>query len=230
MPETIPLFPLGATVLFPGVVLPLHIFEERYRALVRDLMGLPEGEPPRIGVVAIRQGWEVGADAVAALHDVGCTAAIRRINPHSDGRFDVVGVGQDRFRLLDIDDTSKPYLTGSVEWLPADPDGVTDEAETSVLARAVAGLFRGYVSDVTGLQGEGREVGDLPDDPTTLSYLVASAALLGLEDRQRLLTESDTLERLRAESRLLRRESTIVRSLRAVPVPLTELAIARSVN
>ena len=79
--EVIPLFPLE-TPLFPGVVLPLQIFEPRYRRLVADLTALPEGAPRRFGVVAIRQGWEVEQVAPAeALYDVGCTAAVRVVAP-----------------------------------------------------------------------------------------------------------------------------------------------------
>src|SRR2546423_12156315 len=85
----LPLFPLG-TVLFPGVPLPLHIFEERYRLLVRDLMALPEGASRRFGVVAIREGREVGADGVRALYPVGCTAELRDVEEDDDGRFDLL--------------------------------------------------------------------------------------------------------------------------------------------
>ena len=89
MTERLPLFPLG-TVLFPGLVLPLHIFEPRYRTLVADLVALPESEPRRFGVVAIRAGREVGADGVRALHAVGCTAELRQVQRHEDGRYDIV--------------------------------------------------------------------------------------------------------------------------------------------
>lgn len=227
MPDTIPLFPLGSTVLFPGVLLPLHIFEPRYRRLVRDLLELPEGVPRRFGVVAIRQGWEIGEGKVAALHTVGCTALVRRINPHADGRYDVIGVGAQRFELLEVDDSTQPYLTGSVRWLEA-PDEPPGEA--ALLAARVGKLFVGYAADVTGLQGGEPDGLDLPDDPTVLSYLVASAALLSLEDRQDLLAESSTVRRLQLQARLLRRESTIVRRLHAVPVPLIELSVPRSAN
>lgn len=227
MPDTIPLFPLGS-VLFPGVLLPLHIFEPRYRRLVQDLIAVPEGEPRRFGVIAIRQGWEVGADRVDALHPVGCTAEVRRIHPHPDGRYDVVGVGAQRFRLLSVDDSTQPYLTGSVQWLPA---GNEDQSELALLARMVAERFRGYAADVAALQRRGgARFGELPDDPQALSYLIASAALLTLEDRQELLEECSVGRRLRREARLLRRESTIVRMLRAVPVPLIELNVPRSGN
>lgn len=228
MPDTIPLFPLGSTVLFPGVLLPLHIFEPRYRSLVRDLLDLPEGEPRRFGVVAIRQGWEVGEGKAEALHTVGCTALVRRINPHPDGRYDVIGVGAERFEILHVDDSTQPYLTGSVRWLDGDDEESPEEAE--LLAARVGKLFTGYAGDVCGLQGGETEALDLPDDPTVLSYLVASAALLSLEDRQELLTESSTVRRLQLQARLLRRESTIVRRLHAVPVPLIELSVPRSAN
>src|SRR3954463_10698982 len=91
MGELIPLFPLG-TPLFPGVVLPLQIFEPRYRRLMRDLMALPEADERRFfGVVAIRQGWEVEQVApAAALYDIGCTAPQQRVVPPADGGLRVV--------------------------------------------------------------------------------------------------------------------------------------------
>ena len=110
------MFPLG-TVLFPGLLLPLHIFEDRYRQLVRDLVRQPE--PQRFGVIAIREGRETGIDGVSALYEIGCTATLRRVSERDDGRFDLVTVGADRFRLTALDD-SEPYLQGDVEFLPED--------------------------------------------------------------------------------------------------------------
>ena len=78
MSETLPLFPLG-TVLFPGLLLPLHIFEDRYRQLVRDLADGPE--PRRFGVIAIRHGRETGVDGIQALYEIGCTAILRQVKP-----------------------------------------------------------------------------------------------------------------------------------------------------
>src|SRR6266851_7483112 len=113
MSETLPLFPLG-TVLFPGLLLPLHIFEDRYRQLVRDLLDGPK--PAQFGVIAIRKGRETGIDGVSALHDIGCTATLREVTAHDDGRFELVTVGTRRFRLLALDD-SGPYLRGRIELL-----------------------------------------------------------------------------------------------------------------
>src|SRR5215470_18002125 len=97
MSELLPLFPLS-TVLFPGMRLPLHIFEERYRLLVTDLQALPE--PRRFGVIAIRK--------------------VREVTSRAGGRFDLAAVGSERFRLLRVDD-SLPYFRGEVELLGDEP-------------------------------------------------------------------------------------------------------------
>ena len=208
----LPLFPLG-TVLFPGLVLPLHVFEERYRVLVRELLELPEDER-RFGVVAIRTGREVGADGVAALHDVGCVAHLRSVEAHEDGRFDLVTTGTARFRLTSVEPSPDPYLVGDVQVL-ADQAG----AEAPLLDRAVRAAFRDYLDALAGATGEPIEVPELPDDPLVLGYLVAATTALDLVERQRLLAEGDGSSRLRAELWLLRREATLLRHLSAVPAP-----------
>ena len=286
MGELIPLFPLG-TPLFPGVVLPLQIFEPRYRRLMQDLEAHPEdGDRRFFGVVAIRQGWEVEKVAPAeALYDIGCTARLQRVVPQSDGGFRIVTVGGDRFRILDvIVGEDPPYLQAEVEWLAEEEaaeeaagnsEGIVapgedrpDEAEVlddivasvargsmDVLVRGVRSLFTGYVAEVAALgagRGRGRGLPEEPelsevlgngqsaeaavllravaDDPEALSWLVASVSLLTTEDRQALLAESATRRRLVAESRLLRRELTLLRELGAVPVPLQEFATPMTVN
>ena len=254
MGDLIPLFPLG-TPLFPGVVLPLHIFEPRYRRLMQDLLSLPESSERRFfGVVAIRQGWEVEQIAPAeALYDIGCTAHLRRVGAQSDGGFAIVTVGADRFRLLDVvvgDDP--PYLQAEVDWLAdeeAAEEAAGDGAEVAtddvvaavargsleVLTHGVSGLLARYVAELSalGAVGDEAEVAELLQearDPTALSWLVAAAAQLTTEDRQALLAESATRRRLAMESRLLRRELTLLRTLGAVPVPLRQFATPMSSN
>ncbi|GIJ31802.1 LON peptidase substrate-binding domain-containing protein [Micromonospora sediminimaris] len=226
MTARLPVFPL-ATVLFPGLVLPLHIFEERYRALVRHLVALPEGAPREFGVVAIRRGWEVASGAgqdmsgsgEVTLHEVGCTAELRQVTELDDGGFDIVTVGRRRFRMGDVDRTSAPYLTAEVQWLP-EPDGPDETAD--LLAARVIAVFRQYLGLIRAEAGQLTE--QLPEDATVLSHLVAATAALTLTDRQRLLAIDGTAARLRAELHLLNREAALLRQVRAVPVPLAELA------
>jgi Lon protease-like protein len=212
MSETLPLFPLG-TVLFPGLLLPLHIFEERYRQLVRDLQAGPE--PRRFGVIAIRQGRETGVDGIQALHEVGCTATLRQVKELEDGRYDIVTVGTHRFRLAGLDDT-KPYLRGQVDVL-TEVAGAADAAAQA--ARVVRDLFRTYLSALAERGVTQISAPELPDDPVTLSYLVAASMITDLSDRQALLAEPDALHRLAAERALLSRELTMLRTLTATPAP-----------
>lgn len=210
--ERIPLFPLG-TVLFPGLVLPLHIFEDRYRQLVQQLLDIPDGEPKRFGVVAIREGREVGPDGITALHEVGCAADLRAVEPYDDGRFDIVTTGSHRFRLVTVDD-SEAYLQAEVQWLP-EPEG---EAP-SVLAPSVAQRFKAYRVALAAMQGasEPEDPTPLPDDPNVLSYLVSAAMVLDLADRQALLEAEDTTRRLRMALNLLRREESLLREVPSLP-------------
>lgn len=264
MDARLPVFPLG-TVLFPGLVLPLHIFEARYLELMRHLIDLPDGAPREFGVVAIRSGgaapiatapesataphgatsWdqersgpeepagERGAEpadrrpdtAPVTLHEIGCTAELRQVTELPDGRLDIVTVGRRRFRIGEVDEESTPYLTAEVEWLPEPPG---QEQLADLLAPRVLAVFRRYL---TLVRDDPEEVSEqLPDDPTVLSHLVAATAALTLTDRQRLLATPDTAGRLGAELRLLNREAALLRQVRAVPVPLTELAVPASPN
>ena len=196
MSETIPLFPLG-TVLYPGLLLPLHIFEDRYRQLVGDLLEGPE--PRRFGVIAIRKGRETGIDGVSALYEVGCAAVLRRVERYEDGRYDIITAGAERFRLLALDE-SRPYLQAEVEWLPEETG---DEAAAGLAARATAAAFRGYLEALTRRGLAEISVPDLPSDPAPLSYLVAAVVVADLPDRQALLA----------------RETAMIGSLTARPAP-----------
>jgi hypothetical protein len=213
----LPLFPLSS-VLVPGLVLPLHVFEPRYRVLVQALLELPEGAERQFGVVAIRAGREVGADGVRALHGVGCTAELREVTPYEDGRYDIVTVGETRFRLEGIDEAAgTPYLTGLVDLLP-ERDG---EGDVEVLARQVTRRFAEYRERL------GVEITELPEQPSVVSYLVAAAVVLDLPDRQALLEQATTAGRLRAELDLLRRESALIQAFRSLPaVELTREAVS----
>ena len=210
MTETMPLFPLG-TVLYPGLVLPLHIFEERYRQLVRDLLAGPE--PRCFGVVAIRKGRETGIDGVDALHEIGCTATLRQVTPFDDGRFELVTVGTQRFRLLGLDQ-SQPYLQGQIDLL-AEEAG--DEAAAALAVRAVQRAYGGYLAALATQRAARITLPELPDDPVLLSYLVAATMIVDLADRQVLLAEPDAAARLAAERAMLARETAMLRTLPSTP-------------
>jgi uncharacterized protein len=212
MSETLPLFPLG-TVLYPGLLLPLNIFEERYRELVRDLLDGPE--PRRFGVIAIRKGRETGVDGISALYQIGCTATVREVAEQDDGRYHLVTVGTQRFRLVSLD-KSRPYLQGEVDLLEEE---VGDEAAAGLAVHAVQRGFHGYVEALASRESVEVTVPELPDEPLLLSYLVAASMILDLPVRQDLLAEPDAERRLGAERALLARETTMLRSLTATPAP-----------
>jgi Lon protease-like protein len=210
----IPLFPLGL-VLFPGVLLPLHIFEERYRTLVRDLLEEPDRELRRFGVVAIRHGREVGADSAEALHDIGTTATVTEVRELPDGRFYLETIGTERFQLRDLDHT-RPYLQAQVEFL-GDPLGAPDAAAGQVPLAQTA--FRGYLDQLGTSRDSSIEVPELPTDPRVLSHLIAATVVVDLPVRQRLLAAPDVATRLAAEVALLRAETRLLTVMAAAPAP-----------
>jgi Lon protease-like protein len=212
MIHRLPLFPLG-TVLYPGLLLPLHIFEDRYRRLVRDLLDRPE--PRRFGVIAIRKGRETGIDGISGLHEIGCTATLRRVTELEDGRLDLVAIGTQRFRLADIDD-SMPYLQGAADLLDEETG---DEAAASLAAGAVRAGFVAYLDLLAARGGTAISIPDLPAEPVLLSYLVAASVVVDLSVRQELLAAPDAAGRLAAERALLARETSLLRSLTSAPAP-----------
>lgn len=221
MAETVPLFPLG-TVLLPGASLPLHIFEPRYRQLTIDLVtGAVPGRS--FGVIAVKQGLDE-----EEIHDIGCTALLQDARRLPDGRFDIVTRGKKRFRLLDIDNTSAPYLVGSVEWVPDEDLPAEQSMLLPMLIRSAREAHRRYCC-AAWQHGDWREPKE-DVDVASLAHLLASDCLLTLEDRQALLEERDPADRLRLVRTLLVREAAFLRTLRAVPVPLNQFAVEVSCN
>jgi Lon protease-like protein len=224
---TLPLFPLG-TVLFPGLVLPLHIFEERWRSLIRHMRDLPDGTPREFGVVAIDKGLEVMPPPESGLaanevvvHEVGCVAQIRQITEHADGRFDIVTVGDRRFKITSFVSTPHPYPVAGVEWLP--------EPAPDALAQALAPQVRAAYAEYATLI-RGGLTDDLPEDPAVLSHLVGATSALSIGERQSLLSAVDPASRLRAELKILARETSLLREVKAVPASLDQLGPRPSAN
>jgi Lon protease-like protein len=222
---TLPLFPLG-TVLMPGAALPLHIFEPRYRQLTLDLVtgAVPDKE---FGVIAVREGWTPDDDGMTGLHTVGCSAELQDVRRLPDGRFDITTRGARRFRLLDVDAESKPYLVGTVEFLPdTAPDSAADL--TRMLAAAARDAHRRYCAKAWKHGDWSEPAADIA--PDTLPHVIAADCLLSMADRQRLLEQTSPTERLRMVRLMLARETGLLTHLRAVPAPITTYAVEHSFN
>jgi len=204
---SLPLFPLG-TVLLPGARLPLQVFEPRYVALLRDLIDGQEERPPVFGIVAIREGNEVGEGAVRALHDVGCAALLTHVAVLGGQRFFVIVQGTDRFRVGEIDRLAgTPYTTAQVHWLD-EPDG--DAAAIQPLADRLRAELTAF-QEITGDEEQ-----EIPDRARALSYSVPLVVSLDLADRQHLLECTDTESRLRLGLELAHRERELATALGTV--------------
>ena len=215
---TVPLFPLNA-VVFPGVVTPLHIFEDRYRALVRELLQIESVFDRVFGILAIREGYEVGDHGMHSAHRIGTLVQLTEVDAYEDGRFDIEIIGRQRLRVLESD-SSGPFLSGEVELLPD-----VDEPDAVAEATAALSVFEVYRHRLSELRGGPVLAGEMPADPAYLSYALASTCLLTLPQRQALL-EADTAQlRLGMIRRTLHEE---MRAMRAVPsLPATEVARTR---
>ena len=220
MREQPPLFPLN-TVVFPGVSLPLHVFEDRYRALVHHLLTISDKSMRLFGIVAIREGYEVGEphqSIVQSLHRVGCIVQMTAVAPDEGGRFDIEVVGRQRLRLHDVD-TSGSYLVGDVEVLAERTPKGNDAAHEA--ARSLA-TFEEYRRRLSEMRGDDVLNGDLPRDPEYLSYSLAATCLLTLQERQSLLEADSSRDRLIMLRHALLEE---MRAMRAIPsLPATEVA------
>ena len=212
------MFPLGA-VVFPGVVVPLHIFEDRYRALVRDLLKETEPAARTFGIVAIQEGYEVGDHGVQSSYRVGTLVQLITHERYDDGRFDIEVVGRQRMRLMSME-TGGEYFRGEVELLTDEP-----AEDTPIAVAAALAVHEEYRALLGALRGEDPIAGELPDDPEYLSYTLAASSLLPMPERQQLLEADSAAQRLALLTTMLREE---IRAIRALPsLPATELARTR---
>ena len=196
----LPLFPLHV-VLFPGMAMPLHVFEDRYRALMDHVLS---GDR-RFGIAAIRRGSEVGG--YAETHRVGCIANVEQVTRSADGSMGIVVIGDQRFSI-NVRLPDDPYPRAEVSILD-EPAGLVGEGDLTV-ARAAT---HRYLSVVAKLQGEEVVAPSLPDDVVAASFILASALGLDLSERQRLLEAEDAASRLHLLAELARREATLLEAV-----------------
>lgn len=217
MSDTLPMFPLNA-VLFPGVSVPLTVFEDRYRALVHHLLRVDNPEERVFGSVGIREGYEVGDHGAQSLFRVGCRVQLTEVESHPDGTFDIVAVGLERIELERLE-TTGTFPVGHVVDRPEAPAIVPDE----ILEQARA-TFTAYRMALTEIRSDPYS-GSLPKDPTYLSWTLAAVAPLPMQERQALLEAEDATLRLTLVTELLRSE---LRAMNVIPsLPATEVARTR---
>lgn len=214
MSDTLPMFPLS-TVVFPGMSVPLHVFEDRYRMLVRHLMTVEDPADRVFGTVAIREGYEVGDHGAQSVYRVGCVLQLTEVDRNDDGTFDIVAVARDRLQLEEMQ-RGEEFPQGVAAVL-VEPHV---EVPEDVLERARA-TFTAFRAAMTELQGDPFS-GTLPRDPDYLAWTLSALAPLPMAERQSLLEAHDATDRLRLVTRLLTDE---LRAINVIPsLPATQVA------
>ena len=198
----LPLFPLNNVVLFPGMPLPLHIFEDRYKAMIGDCVR--RDEP--FGVLLIKEGNEVGEPA--APHSIGTTARIAQVQRLEEGRMNILTRGERRFELLETVQTA-PHLVGLVRYVE-DEEGIVSTTTVAGVREQYVQLQR-YLTAMAG--GWDREV-SVPDDPNELAQRSAVSLAVSLplppDVRQDLLETRTAGEQLEKLHSVMRQANRIV--------------------
>ena len=205
----LPLFPLQ-TVLFPGMPIHLHIFENRYRMMIQRCLQ----KDLTFGVVLLRQGHET--DISEDTYSIGCTAKIVDIETLKDGRFYLTALGETRFRIHSID-ARTPYLMGNIEEIFTDYNQAhLLNPEINVLRRQIR-AYLDLLSTLDGYQYELKEINNknlhLPDEPIFLLHLAASLLQLPSSEKQRLLSINNMFRLNYQIQRIYRREISLLKAI-----------------
>ncbi len=194
------LFPLKNVVLFPGMVLPLHIFEPRYREMINRCID----EDLPFGVVLIEEGEEAGETSVP--HRTGTTAQITRVEQMADGRMNVTTMGMERFEIQELHH-DRSYLTATVKILPT-VNGSTKLA--TEMAQKIRSRLVKYVDLLSEINDTDLALDRLPEDPISLAFLIAIALQVPAEDKQQTLLLQSVPEMLAHEYNLLSKEIAVL--------------------
>ena len=197
--QRLPLFPLN-TVLFPGMVLPLHIFEPRYRLMIGRC--IQENTP--FGVVLIREGVEVGGNAVP--HEIGTSAYVINVERLPDGRMDISTVGHQRYRVREIVE-ERPFLIAAVEDRPL--QGIQSPDAERIAVR-LSGVLRKYLDVLTRSVGLKLSAEQIPAENMPLAYFAATVLPIPPDEKQALLAIDDLPELLKTEYTLFKRENMLL--------------------
>jgi ATP-dependent Lon protease len=181
----IPLFPLPNLVLFPHIVVPLHIFEERYKLMINECVNTSDV----FGLILLRSG--AVEESEDTIHRVGVTARIVEVERLAEGRMNILCEGERRFRIRRFTEQT-PFWKGFVEFLDeAEPAGLES------LYEQVADLYRSVVTLTSKLSGSQEQEIVLPESPIDLSYMVSYVLDIDFEEKQKLLEMDDVADRLR---------------------------------
>ena len=196
MPE-LPLFPLQI-VVFPGEVVPLHIFEPRYRQLVKDT--LQSGDP--FGIVLTRRTRQTATPQDREpTHEIGCTVRLDSNEAFPDGRFNIACVGERRFRIIEKLG-ERPYWVAEVDYLDDPTDSESSDAYS--VAEAASDLYRDHLGLALALQNSWQRTYRLPRRPSPLVNHIASRIEAPASVKQEVLKSESTVEQLNLLSRILR--------------------------
>lgn len=195
--EVLPIFPLK-TVLFPGMPLPLHIFEERYRRMIGECLA----GNGNFGVVLIKEGEEAGPPAVP--FEVGTEVKITRAERLDDGKLNILVVGQRRFKIVRLLEPA-PYPSAEVVILP-ELDGDREQALlTDQILRLVLTDFMQLASIFAMVPVFPFR---FPSDPAQFSFLAAHLLNAPMDTKQQLLESETVEERLKLARKLVVEERT----------------------
>ena len=200
--DDLPLFPLD-TVLFPGMPLALHIFEDRYKLMIG--MCLEKRQP--FGVVLIKEGTEA-LGPLATTYLVGCTARITQVERLGQGRMNIGAVGRRRFRILSYN-RDLPYLIGNVADYPLQ----TEPTEIRSAAKKLRPWVVRYMNELTRIEGSEYDHQRIPDDPTSFAYMAGALLRIPPEQKQPLLASVTASELVESLHKHYRREVAFLKNM-----------------
>ncbi len=209
MMKELPLFPLN-TVLFPGMPITLHIFEERYKQMINHCLSGDRS----FGVVLIRRGFEVG-DEVPLPFRWGALAHIVQVQQLSEGRMNLLALGRERFRIV-TSQQETPYLTATVELVPLPPG---DPLQTEQAGRRLFPWVRAYLERLSDLNELEFESDFLPEGALNLAYMAAHLLQIPADQKQRLLAAESAGVMMAELRRLYRREVALLEQMVSRPPP-----------
>jgi len=182
---SIPLFPLNV-VLFPGMMLPLHIFEDRYKIMIKECLTTEQS----FGVVLAKSKYAQAPNVASLfrsdLYEVGTTARITAVENLKDGRMNLITVGQERFIIKDVYPSTDDFLIGEVGAYPMQDED--NPQHVAALTQKLRPMVRQYINHLADASGEDLSNATLPSDPTALAFLAGTAIQGPLAEKQKLLS------------------------------------------